>query len=193
MNVQRNWSRLDVPRKVKLTIADFLRLNDAGAFDAYSKTELIDGEIVALNSQFTAHARYHSGLFRRIADVVDEIMPGYITLVEVSVAFPPQNLPEPDIVVTNFQEIDDAPVPVETVALIVEVSNSTLRFDLGKKAKLYAAAGVAEYWVADLQGRIIHQLWAPSGKGYTEKREVPFGQRVEAVTIAGFGVETQGI
>jgi Uma2 family endonuclease len=190
MNIQRNW---DMPRKVKLTIGDFLRLNDSGAFDDYSKTELIDGEIVALNSQYTAHARYHSGLFRRIADTVDEVMPGYLTLLEVSVAFPPKNLPEPDIVVTSFQEIGDVPVPVETIALIVEVSNSTLRFDLGKKAKLYAAAGVPEYWVADLQGGKMHQMWAPAGKDYTEMREVPFGDRVEAVTIAGLGVETQGI
>ncbi len=193
MNVQRNWPRLDVPRKVKLTIADFLRLNDAGAFDQYSKTELIDGEIVAVNSQFTGHARFKTRMSHRLQDVLDAKMPDFLAMVEVSVAIHPRGLPEPDIVVTNFQETGRVPVPVETIVLIVEVSDTTLRFDLGKKAKLYAAAGVPEYWVADLQGGIMHKLWAPVGKHYTERRELPFGQRVEAMTIAGLGVETVSI
>jgi Uma2 family endonuclease len=193
MNVQRNWSKLDVPRKVKLTIADFLRLNDAGAFDAYSKTELIDGEIVAVNSQFTGHARFKSLLSYRIQHALETTLPDYVALVEVSVAIPPQGFPEPDIVITNFKETGRVPVPVEMIAFIVEIADSTLRFDLGKKAKLYAAASVPEYWVADLQGGIMHQLWMPVGKQYTQRREVPFGQRVESTTIAGLGVETVGI
>jgi Uma2 family endonuclease len=190
MNIQRNW---DMPRKVKLTIADFLRLNDSGAFDDYSKTELIDGEIVALNSQFTGHARFKTRMSHRLQDVLDLMMPDYLAMVEVAVAIPPSGLPEPDVVVTDFSETGRVPVPVESIALIVEISDTTLRFDLGKKAKLYAAAGVPEYWVADLQGGKMHQMWAPAGKDYTKRREVPFGDRVEAVTIAGLGVETQGI
>lgn len=190
MNIQRKW---DMPRRVKLTIADFLRLDDAGAFRDYAKTELIDGEIIAVNSQFTGHARFKTRMSHRLQDVLDSIMPSYLVLVEVAVAIPPQGMPEPDIVITNFQETGRVPVPVETIALILEVSDTTLRFDLGKKARLYAAAGVPEYWVADLQGRKLHQMWAPAGKDYTQRRELPLGGRVEAVTVAGLGVETLGI
>jgi Uma2 family endonuclease len=190
MNIQRQW---DMPRKVKLTIADFVRLNDAGAFRDYSKTELIDGEIVAVNSQFTGHARFKSRMSYRLEGVIEAIMPDYLVLVEVAVSIPPRGLPEPDIVITNFQETGRVPVPVDMIALIVEVSDSTLRYDLGKKARLYAAAGVPEYWVADLQGGKLHQMWAPSGKGYGEKREIALGERLEAVTIAGLAIETAGI
>jgi Uma2 family endonuclease len=190
MNMQRS---LDTTRKVKLTIADFMRLNDAGAFRNYSKTELIDGEIVAVNAQFVAHARCQTGMMRRIADAVDAHMPGYLTLVEVAVAILPRSMPEPDITVTNFQELGRVPVPVETIALIVEIADSTLRFDLGKRLSNYAAAGVAEYWVVDVQGRMVHQHWAPFGKDYTQRREIALGERLEAVTIAGLAIETAGI
>jgi Uma2 family endonuclease len=190
MNDLRKWDR---PRKVKLTVGDFLRLDQADAFRDYAKTELIEGEIIAVNAQFVPHARFKTQFFRRLADAVDVEMPGFTALVEVSVAIPPNSAPEPDIVITDFEETGRQAVPVERVALIVEVSDSTLRYDLGQKAKVYAAAGVPEYWVADLEGRVLHQFWQPEGKTYVGKRALPFGETVAAVTIPGLEVSTQGL
>jgi Uma2 family endonuclease len=47
----------------------------------------------------------------------------------------------------------------EELSLIVEVSDTTLRFDLRTKAAVYARAGIADYWVADMNGRrlIVHR------------------------------------
>jgi hypothetical protein len=56
------------PRRVKLRVEDYLALDDAGAFDAYGKTELIDGEVVYRNAQHRPHARIKSRLFRLLAD-----------------------------------------------------------------------------------------------------------------------------
>jgi Uma2 family endonuclease len=69
----------------------------------------------------------------------------------------------------------------------------SLKIDLGQKAAAYAAAGIPEYWVADANGRVIHQLCAPVGEAYAERREVAFGEMVEAVTIKGLRVETGGL
>lgn len=180
------------PTPVKLRIEDYLQLSDAGALQRYAKTELIGGVIVAMNAQYSAHARAKSRLFRRLADAVDAMMPGFEAWSEVSVAIPPSDLPEPDIVVTRFQGGRE-PVPVATVALIVEVADTTLEYDLGTKAALYAGAGVAEYWVVDLQGGKIHQLWAPEGEEYTRQAEVAFGALVKAETIDGVEVATDGV
>ena len=190
MTVFQKW---DEPRPVKLTIADFLRLDDAGAFDDYPKTELIDGVVVAMNAQLSTHARIKSRIFRRIADAVDDALPDYEAWVEVATAIPPVSMPEPDIVVTRFQAIGRAPVPVDTIALIVEVADTTKRFDLGAKARIYAAAGVPEYWVVDVAGEAIHQLWSPRGDDYAQRQEVAFGEAIISTTINGLTVATDNL
>jgi Uma2 family endonuclease len=188
-----HWQKLDVPRRVKLTIADYRLLDNAGVFSEYGKTELIDGEIVAMNAQFTRHARFKSELFRRLANSVEASMPGFCTLVEPSVAIPPHNMPEPDIVVTSFLENVRDPVPIGTVALIVEVSDSTLKFDLGKKARIYATAGVPEYWVADLENSIFYLHSNPGPKFYGKPLEAVIGGKVKSVTIPNLAVDTAGL
>lgn len=63
--------------------------------------------------------------------------------------------PEPDIIVLNrhSQEIrNENPSPAD-LRLVVEVSSSTLGFDLTTKAQLYARAGIQDYWVLDVEGR----------------------------------------
>ena len=183
------FEKWDEPRPVALTVDDFLRLADAGAFDGYAKTELIEGVIVAMNAQYGSHAHAKTQLLRRLADAVEAVMPGYRTWSEVSVAIPPSSTPEPDIVVTNWMPAREA-VPVGTVALIVEVADTTQRYDPGTKARLYAAAGVAEYWVLDLEEGAIHQLWGAGAQGYAQRLRIALGERVEASTIPGLAVET---
>lgn len=77
------------PLPVKLRIEDYLLLDDAGAFDAYRKTELIDGEIYFMNAQHRPHARLKSRLFRLIADALDALDKGLEAIVEGSVTMPP--------------------------------------------------------------------------------------------------------
>lgn len=190
MTAMDAWEK---PRPVKLTIDDFLMLADAGAFDELGKTELINGVIVSMSPQQSRHSRVKTRLLRRLADAVDRSVPGFEAWVEVSTAIPPANMPEPDIVVTSFQATGRAPVPAATVALVVEVSDATRRHDLGTKARLYAAAGIAEYWVVDVQGEVIHQLWSPAGRRYRERQEVAFGIAIRAATLDGVEVETGGL
>jgi Uma2 family endonuclease len=78
------------------------------------------------------------------------------------------NEPEPDVAITK--ESEDAyfelhPTATE-VHLVVEVSDSTLEYDLTRKASLYARAGVAEYWVLDLPNRRLHVHRDPAEAGY---------------------------
>jgi Uma2 family endonuclease len=61
------------------------------------------------------------------------------------------------------------------VLLLIEVSDTTLRYDLGRKARLYATHGVAEYWVVDL---IANRVWLhrkPTGAQYSDRTEVAAG------------------
>ena len=183
---------LTTPHPAKLSIEDFMVLDRAGAFAAYTKTELIDGTIYVVNAQYSEHMKAKVHLLRRLADACDALGGGLEAWSEGAVAMAPASMPEPDILVTTATP-GEGPVRSETVALIVEVSDTTRDYDLGEKAALYAAQGIAEYWVADLKAKVLHQLWAPGADGYRERREVALGARVEAMTIAGLGVETRGI
>lgn len=84
-------------------------------------------------------------------------------------------------------------IPLGSVRLIVEVSDSTVAIDTGKKAALYARNGVPDYWVADVEAEVFHQFWAPDGNAYTHRRKVAFGEQIEAVTVAGLVVEMAGL
>ena len=72
----------------------------------------------------------------------------------------PANAPEPDFVLLDdsILRLGRRPQP-EDILLLVEVSDSTLAFDLGVKARLYARAGIADYWVIDINARrvIVHR------------------------------------
>jgi Uma2 family endonuclease len=176
----------------KLRIEDLVLLDRAGSFSSYARTELINGTIIVVNAQHRPHARAWSLLFRRIASALEELGSDYEAMLEPSVAMPPHNLPQPDIVVTN-EPAGEGFVPVGSVAMLVEVAESTLADDLGVKAQLYAEHGVPEYWVVDLEGEQLHQLWAPSPGGYTERRSIELGQPAEALTIERLLVDTTGL
>ena len=179
------------PRPAKLSVDDFLVLDRSGAFERYGKSELIDGRVYVMNAQHRAHARAKTRLAFALMTALKGIE-GLEAVIEGAVEIPPRSVPEPDIVVTGEPD-GEGLIPLASVRQIVEVSDSTLKADLGKKARLYAVAGVPEYWVLDLAARKLHQHWSPGAKGYGQRREVTLGQSIEAATIAGLQVETQGI
>ena len=80
-----------------------------------------------------------------------------------------RNQPRPDVVVIGLDHVDRIPVPVEDAVLAVEVVSPDSHFrDMYAKARVYAAAGVANYWVVDPM--------FPSGMVLTEFRPGPTGQ-----------------
>lgn len=88
--------------------------------------------------------------------------------IEVEGADAEYNEPEPDAAVTA--EAEDAypdrhPGPADLL-LVVEVSDTAVRYDLSVKAALYAAAGVPEYWVVDIMGRLLFVHRRPGAEGY---------------------------
>lgn len=177
------------PTLVPLTIADYLRLDEAGAFEGYGKTELIEGQVYYMNAQHRPHARVKSDLYFVVESALRASGNSIRALVEASIAIPPHNAPEPDIVITDAPN-GDGLVPLESVRLVIEVSETTLQNDLKRKAALYAAHGIAEYWVADIAARTIHQMWQPEQSHYLERRIVPFGANVQATTLPGLAIAT---
>ena len=180
------------PQRYKLTTTDYALLTKAGAFAGYAKTELIDGEVVALNAQHRPHARAKDELAYRLRRALEARGSDLQVLTEVTVDMPPHGSPQPDILLTS-EALGEGPVPMSSVALMVEVADTTLDFDLGPKAELYAAAGVPEYWVIDLnEDRCLLHMGA-SADGYAEQIDVPFGETLLSGTIEGLAADTHGL
>lgn len=121
--------------------------------------ELIEGKLIQKMGKNLPHIRALSLLIqwlvlRFASRVVPE--PG----IDVSPADNPTSNPEPDAVVLYgpIEAVVEA-IRASDIRMVAEVSDTTLSFDLGPKAALYARAAIPEYWVIDIAGRrlIVHQ------------------------------------
>jgi Uma2 family endonuclease len=78
--------------------------------------------------------------------------------IDVAPADNETSAPEPDLALLNRSDEDfltSAPQPSD-ISLVIEIADSTLRRDLGAKAKRYAKAEIPEYWVIDIENRQVH-------------------------------------
>jgi Uma2 family endonuclease len=185
--------KIDAPnivRRYPLRVEDFLLLDRNRAFEGYGKTELIDGGVVYMNAQHRPHARIKGQLWRLLDAALIET--DFTVLTEVTVAMPPHDAPEPDLVLTT-QPSGEGPVPLVSVALIIEISDTTLQYDLGIKAELYARHDVPEYWVINLNENRALLHMSPTDGNYAEQIDVPFGEPLHSGTIEGLSVETDGL
>jgi Uma2 family endonuclease len=90
--------------------------------------------------------------------------------------------PEPDVVFLK-PRADDYGVARATpddILLLVEVSDRTLRKDLGRKARIYATAGVQEYWVVDLNNQVVYLHRLPGVVTYESRIRSSRGDTIAA-------------
>ncbi len=181
------------PRPAKLTAKDFWLLADSGAFASHARAELIEGEIWVVNSVHRWHARVMGIMHLALARAIEAAGLQLEVLIAGSVSMDEDLVPEPDLSVIAPTSKDAKTILREEMRIAIEITDSSAGFDLGRKAELYADHGVPEYWVVHRDHRAVIQMSSPGAGGYAERREVKFGERIEAATIVGLAVETTGI
>lgn len=134
------------------TREEYYKMAEVGVLRSNERVELIGGRIIAMSPQNSPH-------FTAIRLVEEALRTAFGAGYEVRVQGPldlsPSSQPEPDIAVVQGHARDYARAHPTTALLVVEVSESTLAFDRGEKASLYASAGIAEYWVVNLVDRRV--------------------------------------
>jgi Uma2 family endonuclease len=152
----------------RLTVERYERMAEAGLLPERG-IELVDGLVVEMSPKGVRHAHAANALN---AILGDQRRGRYIVNADsLSLRLGPRDEPDPDIVIvraTRSYARDRA--TVADVALIIEVADSSLAFDLGVKLKNYAAAGIPEYWVIDLRSDRVHLFTEPRGGTFTESR-----------------------
>lgn len=147
------------PRK-RWTRAECQSLEAAGLWER-ERLELIEGELISRMGKKRPHVNAMIFVMKWLTDVFG---PLYVTPeapIDVLPEDNPTNEPEPDLVVlkqpcSDYESANPGP---SDVRLLVEISDTTPAFDLGTKARLYARAGILEYWVVDVVGRriVVHR------------------------------------
>lgn len=176
-------------RRYALTVEDFLHLDQAGAFAQSGPVELIEGEIFQLSPVYSRHALVQNEIGYQLRQAIERAGLSLAVFAPVSVVVGRHSLPQPDVIVAPKPQ-GNAPVDGASVLLAVEVSSSTLRHDLVKKAIVYAGSGIPEYWVVDVEARQLHQLTDPTADGYATRDVVPFGARVVSKKVPEIALDT---
>jgi Uma2 family endonuclease len=162
------------PRPHRLTVDDYYRMAEAGVLSPDDRTELIEGEIVDMAPIGSVHADVVMLLTKRLFAVVGDSA-GVRT--QLPVRLSKHSEPQPDVALVKAKPGGYRrahPSPGE-VLLLIEVGDTTLRYDLNKKARLYATHGIPEYWVVDLVGNCVVRHRRPSGTHYVERTEITDG------------------
>lgn len=158
--LQQPTENTPAPFRISWTREDCERFEGEGLL-APGKYELIEGEIIRKMPQNRPHSAGVSRLFAWCISVFGMDFVQTQAAINVAPEDNPTSFPEPDVFVLkrSIAHFTSAFPEASDVALVAEVSDSTLAFDLSTKAGLYARANIAEYWVLDVVGRalIVHR------------------------------------
>ena len=156
----------------------FDRMIAAGVFDPAEAhpLELIGGDLHVMSPIGDRHADAVAYLTRWSGQHADASRT--LVWVQNPLAIPgSESAPQPDLAwVTLRRYADRRPLP-EEVSLLIEVADTSLEFDTTVKAALYAAAGIADYWVVDLVSRGVIVFREPASGGY-ESRSTHRGKQL---------------
>jgi Uma2 family endonuclease len=159
-----------MPRQAPITLGMYDRMIAAGVFDPAEaqRLELIGGELHMMSPIGDRHADAVDWLARWSMLAVDPT--AVLVRVQNPLAIPgSESAPQPDLAWVTFRRYADRrPLP-EEVSLLIEVADTSLDFDVTMKAALYAAAGIADYWVIDLVSRAVIVFREPRSGGYESR------------------------
>jgi Uma2 family endonuclease len=154
----KRWSREEYDKMI-----------EAGVFSPDERVELVEGDIIQMTAQNARHAAAV-----RAAEEALRLAFGraYDVRVQLPLALGPDSEPEPDVAVVRGHWRDYVNAHPTTALLVVEVADSSLDFDRRRKGRIYAQAGIPEYWIVNLIDRGLDVFRDPRpGGGYqTEQR-----------------------
>jgi Uma2 family endonuclease len=172
---------------LKFTIGQYDLMIEAGVFarppepgEPFSeppRVELIDGEIVMMSPIGSRHEeivdRLTAWSFQSLRQDVARVR------IQQSLGIPGrQSVPQPDIAWVKPRDYAARRPEAADALLVIEVAETSLQYDLGEKAAVYAAGGVPDYWVVDAAAEVVHVLRRPGPLAYAEHRVAGRGESI---------------
>lgn len=140
---------INQPKPKRFTLDEYHKLTEIGFFHEDDRIELIKGEIIEMAAKGTAHETCLRKLWKELPILVGDR--GTLQS-QAPIILPPNSEPEPDFAILQNRPDDYLsahPTPSD-VLLVMEISDSTLKYDREVKLSLYAEAGISDYWIFNL-------------------------------------------
>lgn len=172
------------PQRHRISVGHFYRMADAGLFDADERVELVDGEIIDMPPHGSRHASAIEQLTRMLMEAFGTRA---IVRPQLPLRLGEYSEPQPDIAVARPRADHYAashPTAGDAL-LVIEISDSTVRYDREIKAGLYARHSVPELWVIDVNARVVHRYREPVNGTYADESVSPLAR----IPVATTGVE----
>ena len=176
----------------KLTVTDIYGMLDAGILHEDDRVELIDGELLDMAPIGSDHAATVDAFTKALVLACGDRA---IVRVQSPMRLDDLNEPQPDFSVLRprsggYRKAHPGPADV---LLLIEVADSSLRFDRRIKLPLYARFGIPEVWIADLQRRILERHRTPVDGTYADRTEHQPGESLSPALLPGATLTLAGI
>lgn len=151
MNVRAIIENAGLPRR-GFTVKEVERMSEVGLLRAEERVELIGGELIPMNPKGSRHETLKFALNLRWG----RLRPADTVFIpETTLRLSDDTYLEPDFLIFR-RSVAISELTAGLVLLAVELSDSSLGFDLGPKALVYAHFGIRELWVIDATSNTIH-------------------------------------
>ncbi len=152
----------------RITVEQFHHMGEAGIFHEDDRVELIEGEIIDMPPLGTQH----TSVVKRLNSIFS-LQAGMKAIISVQdpIHLESDSEPQPDIALLRYREdfYRHAHPKPEDIILLVEVADTSLRYDKEVKLPLYARHGIPEVWIVDLEHQRLEIYRHPAGESYQEK------------------------
>ena len=179
---------LETVSKKLFTVDEYYRMLEVGVIHPDDRIELIEGEIV----QMAPMSCKHGGCITFLNRVLNRLLNNMaIVNSQIPLHLHDYSEPEPDVCILKIRNDDyrNSHAAPEDILLVIEVSLSTLSYDLNVKVPMYANSEVIEVWVVDLDNEEVHQFTEPLDGEYQNhiihhKNESIQAQQIEGVVLS---------
>lgn len=176
----------------RFTVDDYYKMAEAGILGEGDRVELIDGEIVDM----TPIGRRHQACVDRLNDLMVSSLRGKaIVRVQGSLRLDEHSEPQPDLVLLRYRPDYYATAdagPADTL-LVVEVAETSARYDRRVKVPLYARAGIPEVWLVDVDAGRVAIYREPGPQDYRRVVTVRGEERVSPQAFPDLGLTAADI
>ncbi|MGC8639679.1 MAG: Uma2 family endonuclease [Isosphaeraceae bacterium] len=163
-----------------LSVETYDKMVEKGILPESNRFELIEGRIVEKMTKEGPHC----GSSERSWRLIDALLPpGWHVRIEKPVRIPSRKSePEPDVSVArgSHKDYDDRHPGPGDVALVVEITDSSLRKDR-RLARVYAAAAIPAYWIIDVRRRCVERFAGPDEGEYRSHEILGEGDSIDLV------------
>ncbi len=179
-------------QRYRFTVDDYYQMGKTGILREDDRVELINGEIIQMSPIGGSHAYCVNMLVKLFSSLYQQ---NYMLCVQNPIHLNEYNEPQPDFVIVDPSDLAHTkrhPQP-EDILLLIEVSDSTVKYDKQVKIPLYAEFGIKEAWCLDLNNSTLETFRQPTPTGYQAIQTYQSNQPVSPLAFPGMQMTTEQI